>query len=228
MKRAAPLLAIALVAVVARADGGPTLHEFVPDLGSEEGSLLVSSGGAQPDAIVYQGEILPAPEGGALRADERPMRAQPGDGHRNEEAGRRSPTFRPDRVTELNDTVPYYTVFTPTIAPFKRVTSYDTVSLAPDGTPVLGIAPGPRERLEPLGAEAEPPPGRPFDRFWGSVVLDLSEGTTVPFPRWRRRRASSRFARSRPCCSTSSATARTTSTRASPAPLPARRCAWSS
>lgn len=182
VKRAAPLLAIALVAAVARADGGPTLHEFVPDLGSEEGSLLVSSGGAQPDAIVYQGEILPAPEGGALRADERPMRAQPGDGQQSEEAGRRSPTFRPDRITELNDTVPYYTVFTPTIAPFKRVTSYDTVSLAPDGTPVLGIAPGPRERVEPLGAQAEPPPGRAFDRFWGSVVLDFSEGTTVPFP----------------------------------------------
>ncbi len=182
VKRFAPLLSIALVAAVARADGGPTIHEYVPDLGSEEGTMLVSSGGAQPDAIVYQGEVLPAPEGGALREGEQPMRALGGDGEQTEEPGRRSPTFRPDRVTDLDAIVPYYTVFTPTIAPFKRVTAYDTVVLASDGTPIFTIGAGDRSRLDPLGADAEPPGDRPFDRFWGSVVLDFSEGSTVPLP----------------------------------------------
>lgn len=182
VKRFAPLVALALVAAVARADGGPTLHEFVPDLGSEEGTMLVSSGGAEPDAIVYQGEVLPAPEGGAIRADEQPMRARAGDGRETEEPGRRSPTFRPDRITDLDGAVPYYAVFTPTIAPFKRVTAYDTVTLAPDGTPILGIGSDAREAVEPLGADAEAPAGRAFDRFWGSVPLDFSEGSVVPFP----------------------------------------------
>ena len=173
---------VALVAAVAHADGGPTLHEYVPDLGSDEGAMLVSSGGAQPEAIVYQGEVLPAPEGGAPTADELPMRARAGDGARMEEPGRRSPMFRPDRVTDLDGSVPYYSVFTPSIAPFKRVTAYDTVVLASDGTPILTIGPGPRERVEALGAGAEAPAGRAFDPFWGNVVLDFSEGPTVPLP----------------------------------------------
>ncbi len=180
--RAAPWLSVRLLAAVARADGGPTVHEYVPDLAADEGTLLVSSGGAQPEAIVYQGEVLPAPEGGDLREDEQPMRASPGDGERTEEPGRRSPSFRPDRVTELQGTVGYFVVFTPSIAPFKRVTAYDTVSIADDGTPVLVIGQSARERVEVLGADVDPPSDRAFDRFWGSVVLDFSEGRVVPLP----------------------------------------------
>ncbi len=182
VKRVAPSLAVLLLAVAARADERPTLHEYVPDLGADEGSLLLSSGDSEPEAIVYQGEVLPAPEGGALQNDEAPMRARPGDGERTEEPGRRSPNFRPDRVTQLEGRVGYYTVFTPLIAPFKRVTAYDAVSVASDGTPVLGIAPGPREQVPVLGAGAEPEGGRDYDRFWGSVVLDFGEGRTVPLP----------------------------------------------
>jgi uncharacterized membrane protein YgcG len=125
---------------------------------------------------------LPAPEGGALREGEQPMRASPGDSQATEEVGRRSPTFRPDRVTQLRGTIGYYEVFTPAITPFKRVTAFDRVALAPDGTPILAIAPSERRRIEPAGADVGTPAGRPHDRFWGSVVLDFSEGRTVPLP----------------------------------------------
>lgn len=181
MKRLAPWLAVLVVAAVADADG-PTLHEFVPDLGSDEGTMLVSSGGAQPEAIVYQGEVLPAPPGGGLAAGERAMSARPGDGLDVEEAGRRSPSFRPDRVTSLDGTVGYHAVFTPGIMPFKRVTAYDAVTVADDGTPVLVIGDTARRRLEVAGADAEGPDGRARDRFWGSVMLDASDGATIPFP----------------------------------------------
>ncbi|MFK7990018.1 MAG: transglutaminase-like domain-containing protein [Sandaracinaceae bacterium] len=179
------LALVALSAVVltegARADG-PTLHEFVPDVAEDEGSLLVSSGGAQPDAIVYQGEVLPAPEGGGLGRDERAMRAGPGDSRQEEEVGRRSPNFHPDRVTDLEGNVGYFTVFTPTIAPYKRVTSLDAVRLAPDGTPILAVADSRRIPVPVLGASVAAPDDRPRDRFWGSVVADFREGTSVPLP----------------------------------------------
>ena len=176
------LLGLLGFAALAFADG-PTLHEFVPDLGADEGALVMSSGGETPDAIVSQGEVLPAPEGGPLdRTSEAPMAAGEGDSVRQEEAGRRSPDFRPDRVTELNGTVGYFTVFTPTIAPFKRVTALDAVTLARDGTPILSGASATRVPVEVLGAHAVPPDERPRDRFWGNVVLDFSEGRTVPFP----------------------------------------------
>ena len=67
-------------AVAVRAQERPVLHEYVPDVGRDEEVSLVTGDGPEPEAIVYEGEVLPAPEGGALRADERPMMAVPGDG----------------------------------------------------------------------------------------------------------------------------------------------------
>ena len=182
MKRAPALAMILAIALVARADPPRTLHEYVPDLRDNEGTLLVSSGGAEPDAIVYDGELLAPPEGGAQRPGEPSMHAGPGDGERREEPGRRSPTFRPDRTTELNGTIGYYEVFNPAIAPYKRVSALDAVQLANDGTPTLAIAASEAVRVEVEGASAPSPDGRPRDRFWGSVVLDLREGARVPFP----------------------------------------------
>jgi hypothetical protein len=179
-RRARGSLLVATIALAsgayARADG-PVAHEYVPDLAENEGSILVSSGGPEPEALVYDGEVIPAPEGGALRDEERAMETQGGDGARQEEVGRRSPSFRPDRVTELHGQVGYFEVFSPTIAPFKRVTALDGVGVGRDGTPVLAIAErGPRRRVEIEGAQASPPDGRARDRFWGSVVLDLRSG----------------------------------------------------
>jgi hypothetical protein len=173
------LLGIAAVA----AAQAPMLHEYVPNLASGEDSALVSSDDdAMPTAILHDGELLPAPEGGVRAADEAPLRAMPGDGSMREEAGRRSASFRPDRVTALESGVDYFEVFTPAIRPYKRMTALDFVTLAPDRTPVLSPRPGGRRRVPVEAPASVAPDGRPRDRFWGSVVIDFSTGTEVPFP----------------------------------------------
>ena len=173
--------AVAVIAV--RADDR-ILHEFVPSPSEDEGTMLVAQGGAEPAAIVVGGEVIPPPEDGALAADERPMRPQPGDGARQEQPGRRSQTFSPDRITELESTLHYFEVFAPAIAPYKRVTSLDGVVLGPDGTtPVLAIAQPELRTVVPIeGASAPAPDARPRDKFWGTVVLELDGGTTLPLP----------------------------------------------
>jgi len=175
------LCALALLATDVAADDTPTAHEYIPDLEENEGTLLISSGGAQPDAIVYDGEMIERPDLGGLERDERPMTGAAGDGERQEEVGRRSPTFRPDGVTNLEGTVSYFTVFTPVIAPFKRVTALDRVVMDGD-TPILTISDTHRRRMNAVGPGAPPADGLPRDRFWGSVVLDFSAGPEVPLP----------------------------------------------
>ena len=59
---------------------GPVLHEFVPDVSDDEALVLASSDSPEPAAIVYDGEVIPAPTSGALRPDEQPMSAIPGSG----------------------------------------------------------------------------------------------------------------------------------------------------
>ncbi|MEM9071081.1 MAG: transglutaminase domain-containing protein [Myxococcota bacterium] len=171
------LLLAGSVASLGLADG-PVLHEYVPGAGDDD--LPVMRGGGEPTGIVYDGEILPAPEGGERRPDERAMSATPGDGHGQESPGRRSPAFRPDRITALEGTLGYYTVFNPTITPFKRVTALDAAVLGTDGTPVLGVADPETEVVDVIGTDA--PSAEPRDRFWGNVVLDFRAGRVVPFP----------------------------------------------
>ena len=158
------------------------LHEYVPDVSDDELGLLLRGDTGDPTGIVYQGEFLPPPDDGALAGDERAMSALPGDGRESEEPGRRSPTFRPDRITDLEGSIGYYTVFNPSIAPFKRVTALDTVALDTDGTPVLRVSSERARALPVEGAVAPLPDSRPRDRFWGSVVLDFSNGSRVPLP----------------------------------------------
>lgn len=182
-RRSAALVLVSVIAIATVAAAQPILHEYVPNLAAGEGSALVSSDDdTMPAAILHDGELLPAPEGGALAPDEAPLRAQPGDGERREEAGRRSPSFRPDRVTALESGVDYFEVFTPAIRPYKRMTALDFVTLAPDRTPVLVTRPGPRRAVTVELPAAPAPDARPRDRFWGSVVVDFSTGTEVPFP----------------------------------------------
>lgn len=98
-----------------------------------------------------------------------------------QEPGRRALGFRPDRVTELAGTLGYFEVFTPAIAPFKRVSALDAVAL--DGVmPVLTVGDAARRPLPVEGLDAVPGDGRTRDRFWASVVLDFSEGEVVPLP----------------------------------------------
>lgn len=187
--------------------GGPILHEFLPGVRGDEVDLILghtgapgtgdgdgggtgAGGGGDGDtagpaapSLLYQGTLLSRPEdeGPVDGAREVTMSALPGDGQAGEAPGRRSPTFRPDRMTELEGTLGYYASFNPTVAPFKRVTAFDAVALEDDGTPVLVVAePGAQEPLPVVAPSAGA--DEPRDRFWGSVVLDFRDGPRVPLP----------------------------------------------
>ena len=176
--RRTPLLVL-LLATIAHAD--VVLHEYIPNAGDAELDAVLGPGG-EPAAILYDDTILTAPDGGARRNDERAMSAMPGDGVGREEEGRRSPTFRPDRITSLEGTLGYFETFTPAIAPFKRVSALDAVVTMDGGTPVLGVSSLRTSRLPIEGATATAPDSRERERFWGSVVLDFRAGAIVPLP----------------------------------------------
>jgi transglutaminase-like putative cysteine protease len=179
-RRLAVLGACVLVTVSARAED--VLHEFVPDIDPDEPVLALVQNGAEASAIVYDGELLPAPERAAT--DTGPaMIGTPGDGALGEQPGQRSPTFRPDRQTQLEGSLEYFEAFNPAIAPFKRMTSLDATRLDADGlTPVLGIRDPRRQPVKIESPDAHPPDARPRDRFWGAATLDFSHGRVVPLP----------------------------------------------
>lgn len=158
------------------------LHEQVPNLDGDEGSVLVSNGSAEASAIVYRGEILRAPAGGPMSREEHAMSSTPDAEQEGDAPGQRAPSFSPDRVTSLHGAVPYFEIFQPAITPYKRVSALDAVRLQPDGTPVLVTADGPRRRVEIEGLGTRPPDFRERDRFWGSVVLDFDASGEVPLP----------------------------------------------
>jgi len=163
---------------------GPVLHEYVPDVSDDElpSLVLAAGGGSEPAAIVYRGEVLPAPEDGARRPDEHAMRAETGPSEGQGRPGLRSPTFRPDRIPTVEGALGYDEVFTPAIVPFKRVSALDMVALDARGVPVLGVRDPTRHEVSLETPTAAAPDDRPRDRFWGSVVLDFGSGATVPFP----------------------------------------------
>jgi transglutaminase-like putative cysteine protease len=158
------------------------LHEHVPDLDPNEALLVLSEGSADPLVVEQDGSLLvsPALQGGSQ--DMPPMVAEPGDGALGEQPGQRSPTFTPDRVTELEGTLDYFATFAPVIAPFKRVTSLDATRLNLANVPVLAIAEAARRSVPVEGANSAPPDPRPRDRFWGQAVLDFSRGRVLPLP----------------------------------------------
>lgn len=180
-KLAIATLLLALLAASA-AWAQQVLHEQVPNLDGDEGSVLVSNGSAEATAIVYRGEILRAPPAGPLSREEHAMSSQPDQEQEGDAPGQRAPSFAPDRVTALHGAVPYFEVFQPAITPYKRVTSLDAVRLQADGTPILVTAAAPRTQVQIEGVGSRAPDFRERDRFWGSVVLDFSEGNEVPLP----------------------------------------------
>ena len=180
VRRSAFIVLLLLTSLV-HADG-PVLHEYVPDASDDELAPFVRGADGEPEGIVYDGEILDRPQGGARRDDERALNGLPGDGEGREEPGRRSPSFRPDRVTALEGTLGYFAVFNPTITPFKRVTALDAVVQADGGVPVLGVAEPARTSVPIESADAPAPDARARDQFWGNVVLDFSAGNAVPLP----------------------------------------------
>jgi hypothetical protein len=158
------------------------LHEYVPDVQPGEAALLLGEATGQ-GAIVYDGEVLSAPDAQASAADSPPFVATLGDGRQAEVPGQRAASFRPDRLTQLEGELDYYEAFNPSIAPFKRVTSLDAIVLDADGkTAVLVVGHPGRHDVPIESADTAPPDARPRDRFFGDVTLDFRASREVPLP----------------------------------------------
>ena len=172
-----------MLAATARAE--PVLHEYVPNVEPGEATPVAAG---RPGRGNAPGASTTAPaeangDSADSNADEPAYEATAGDGSPGEPPGRRSQTFRPDRLTELADGLDYYEVFRPSIAPFKRVTSLGLIQLDADGkTPVLAVRDQPRIPVPIEGESSRPPDGRPRDRFTADVRLDFRDGPVVPLP----------------------------------------------
>lgn len=173
------LAGLTLLSSLAACESKPA-HTYIADLRPDELAAFAPAA-KQGVAAVDEPTAAPPPGGPLRQNDERPMLAGAGDGVGGDPPGRRSPAFRPDRITELEGTLGYYEVFTPGITPFKRVSALDAVTLL-DGVPVLGVSDASRVAVPVEGANKPPADARERDRFWGSVVLDFSEGRVVPLP----------------------------------------------
>ncbi|HLU66597.1 MAG TPA: transglutaminase domain-containing protein [Kofleriaceae bacterium] len=123
--------------------------------------------GRNPAAIGTGGKILPEPRDGEAPAPDEPVLGQHGF------AADRSTAFRPDDATGADDTLTYVGVFNPSVIPFKRMSALDAVD--PDYTLRVSDA-----TLVDVEVGGEPRPG--WDRFWGSVLVDLQPGRDAPLP----------------------------------------------
>jgi hypothetical protein len=175
---------VAFFAGVVRAE--PVLHEYVPNVEPREAEVFgVATGGGTlgSESVSSTGAGAAEPRAGDDSSPSPAYDATAGDGSPGEPPGRRSPSFRPDRLTELSSGLDYYEVFQPSIAPFKRVTSLGLVQLDVDRkTPVLAARENPRTLVRIEGEHSRPPDARPRDRFIGDVRLDFRQGPLVPLP----------------------------------------------
>ncbi|HKU44657.1 MAG TPA: transglutaminase domain-containing protein, partial [Polyangiales bacterium] len=149
----------------------PVLHDYVPNVDPRELPLAAAEAASASGAAGSDAESGPAYEATAA------------EGTPSDPPGRRAPSFRPDRLTELASGLDYYEVFRPSIAPFKRVTSLGRIELDSDGkTPVLVARDTPRTQVRIEGEGSKPPDARPRDRFHAELRLDFSQGPLVPLP----------------------------------------------
>jgi transglutaminase-like putative cysteine protease len=124
--------------------------------------------GKNPAAFSSGDKVLPEPSTGpSPMGDEEPVLGRGGF------AADRSTETRPDDQTGADGTLHYVSVFNPDVLPFKRMTALDTVlddyTLANSSAEMFDL---------PVGGKSDPS----RDRFWGSVMIDLEPGRSVPLP----------------------------------------------
>lgn len=168
---------LSLVALALLASGGPalagrdgpTLHEIIPADPKEDVAMGVALDGDLPAAMNTPRGLVSAPDParptgtGQTRYNSTP----PGDAPQSE--------FKPDSNTKRPDQLPYDDPFTPSTAPFKRLSAFDMVKA--DFT--LGVS---DTHASPLAVSAVPPPQPTEETFYGDMVIDLAAGKKVRIP----------------------------------------------
>jgi len=164
----------------------PVLHEYLPDVRSDEVQVLSPSARTRVAVATASDDGAPGddnddePGTGAERDGRQPLSSQPAAAR---SAVRSAESFRPDRLTSLEGSLDYYETFNPSIAPFKRVTAFSAIKLDADGkTPVLALGDMKRRVVPIEGEQTAPPDRRPRDRFVGEMDFDFRANALHALP----------------------------------------------
>src|ERR1700704_398306 len=170
MFAAIAIAAAAGLAVAQTAAPRHKLHEDLPSPSDKPTRMIGGTGSGNPAAFTAGDKVLPRPalDRPTGRPADEPVLGAPGF------AADRRTTMTPDGNTGPDATLHYVSVFNPDVLPFKRMSALD--GIADDYT--LRIAHPVLTELTVGGTTAD----KNRDRFWGSVLLQLSPGTDVPLP----------------------------------------------
>jgi len=147
---------------------GPILHEPISFDPREDVALAVAIEGDLRPAIQTPRGLVAAPDPG------RPLTA--GDAAYGARGGAPDgATFRPDRDTRRPDVLPYDDPFSPSTAPFKRLSAFDTV----DANYTLSVRDA---RSHALAISPIPEPAAYEEQFYADLVIDLVAGRPVRIP----------------------------------------------
>ena len=124
--------------------------------------------GRNPAAIGTGEKILPEPQPSEPPAPEEPVMGRDNFG------ADRETSLAPDANTGPDSRLAYVEAFNPSVVPFKRLTSLGAVRA--DWT----LQVSDEYSQTDLKVGGKPTPG--FDRFWGSVMVDLTSGRDLPLP----------------------------------------------
>jgi len=162
------LILLAPPAVAQRRGAAPVLHEPIAPDAREDVALAVSLDGDLPAAISTPRGLVQAPDPAKpVGSGDSPYNHPPGDA--------RDTSFHPDRDTRRPDVLPYDDPFSPSTAPFKRLSAFDmvdaayTLSVRDAHTVSLPVAP-------------TPAPDASEEQFYADMVVDLVAGQKVRIP----------------------------------------------
>jgi len=145
-------------------------HEDLPPPNGDHATPMIgsSSSSSGPAAITAGDKLLPKPSSSTTKSHT----DEPVLGTRDFGADRKT-TMAPDSATDPDSLLHYVSVFNPDVLPFKRMSALDAVN--DDYTLKIGHA----ALIDvPVGGTTD----KARDRFWGSVLVQLSPGTDVPLP----------------------------------------------
>jgi hypothetical protein len=161
-------LAIAPPAIAQRRGAAPVLHEPIPADAREDVALAVSLDGDIPAAINTPRGLVQAPDPAKpVGSGDTPYNHPPGDA--------RDTSFHPDRDTRRPDVLPYDDPFSPSTAPFKRLSVFDSV----DASYTLSVRDA---HTSPLPVMPAPAPDASEEQFYADMVVDLVAGQKIRVP----------------------------------------------
>jgi hypothetical protein len=166
-------VAIAAAAGLAIAQTASTrrkLHEDLPSPSERPTPMIGGGGSGNPAAFAAGDKVLPKPP--SEKPSSAPAKGEPVLGTSGFAADRQT-SMKPDGNTGPDATLHYVSVFNPDVLPFKRMSALDGVG--DDYT--LKIAHTALVELSVGGTT-----NKSRDRFWGSVLVQLSPGADVALP----------------------------------------------